>query len=65
MPFLFKGVIKMKNAVANIIIKSIFFICVTVAAIFFNNAHLLWWYILGLAIECSYFNKENKTIKGV
>lgn len=50
----------MKNTVANIIIKSIFFICVTVAAICFNNVHLLWWYCLGLALECSYINKGNK-----
>lgn len=52
----------MNNTVANIIIKSIFFICVTVAAVCFKNAHLLWWYCLGLALECSYLNKGNKTI---
>lgn len=32
--------------IANIIIKSVFALCVTMAAIYFNNAWVLWWYMV-------------------
>lgn len=39
---------------ANIIIKSAFAICVTVAACFFNKPEILWWYVLLLGIGYEY-----------
>lgn len=32
--------------IANVIIKSVFALCVTIAAICFSKAGILWWYIL-------------------
>lgn len=29
------------------------FVCITIAAIHFNNASLLWWYILPALMGCS------------
>lgn len=38
----------------NIVIKSVFAICVTVAAIYFKNAWILWWYVLLMLIGYDY-----------
>lgn len=38
----------------NIIIKCTFFVCVTVAAVYFGNAKILWWYVLALFINYGY-----------
>ena len=31
--------------IANIIIETVFTICVTMAAMYFNNAWILWWFV--------------------
>lgn len=46
----------------NIVIKSVFALCVTVAAIHFGNARILWWYILLLFMGYDY--KETSGKKG-
>jgi hypothetical protein len=45
---------------ANVIIKSVFAICVTVAAVYFNNSWILWWYMVVPFLGYSY---ESKPIK--
>lgn len=47
---------------ANIIIKSVFTICVTAAAIYFNNARIMWWYMVVPFLGYDY--KETPTKKG-
>ena len=47
----------------NMVIKSVFAVCVTVAAIHFNNAWILWWYIL-LAFLGYDYCKETPIEKG-
>lgn len=49
--------------IANIIIKSVFALCVTMAAIYFNNAWVLWWYMVVPFLGYEY--KEIPTKKGV
>ena len=39
---------------ANIIIMSVYAICVTFAAIHFNNPGILWWYLMLGVIGFSY-----------
>ena len=39
---------------ANIIIMSTFAICVTFAAVHFNNAGILWWYLMMGVIGFTY-----------
>lgn len=39
--------------VANYACRAVAFICVTVAAIYFNNAGVLWWYIVPLLMSIS------------
>lgn len=41
---------KIKDFV-NGIVKVTGFVCVTWAAIAFNNYHLLWWYIAAIIVE--------------
>lgn len=41
---------------ASTITKILFCVCVTVAAIHFNNAAILWWYLLSI-----FFGYEYKT----
>nr|DAR47203.1 MAG TPA: hypothetical protein [Caudoviricetes sp.] len=43
--------------IANIIIRSVFFICVTVAAIMFSNPTILCWYVLGIFLGFEYKEK--------
>ena len=40
--------------IGSIILKAIFFICVTIAAIYFQKPSLLWWYILGCFMGYEY-----------
>ena len=47
---------------ANIIIMSVFAICVTCAAIYFNNPVILWWYLLLTMI--GFTGKTKETTKG-
>lgn len=39
---------------ANIIIMSVYAICVTLAAIHFNDAGVLWWYLMMGVIGFTY-----------
>ena len=48
--------------IANIIIKSVFALCVTMAAIYFKNAWILWWFMIVPFIGYDY--KETPTKKG-
>lgn len=48
--------------IANIIIRSVFFICVTVAAIMFFKPVILCWYVLGIFLGFDY--RENRRQKG-
>lgn len=43
--------------IANIIIRSVFFICVIVAAIVFSKPIILCWYVLGIFLEIEYKEK--------
>jgi hypothetical protein len=36
----------MSKDVAKIIICSVGFVCITIAAVIFQNVNVLWWYIL-------------------
>lgn len=38
----------MKQVITAIALAAVLIVCVTVAAIHFNNAALLWWYILAI-----------------
>ena len=40
--------------VANVIIKSVYAVCVTILAIAFKSTAILWWFILLLFIGLSY-----------
>lgn len=44
--------------IANIIIRSVFFICVTVAAIMFFKPTILCWYVLGVFLGFDYKRKQ-------
>ena len=48
--------------IGNIIIKSIFALCVTVAAIYFRNPNILWWYMVVPFLGYDY--KETPIKKG-
>lgn len=43
--------------VCNIIIKSVFALCVTIAAIYFGRVGILWWYLLLLGIGYDYHSQ--------
>lgn len=43
--------------IANIIIRSVFFICVTVTAIVFSKPIILCWYVLGGFLGFNYSRK--------
>ena len=40
--------------IANVIIKSVYAVCVTILAIAFKSIGVLWWFILLLFIGLSY-----------
>lgn len=42
----------------NVVIKSIYTICVTAASIYFNRPSLLWWYVLLLVIGYVWKDEE-------
>ena len=44
--------------IANILIKTVFVICVTVSAIMFNKTSLLWWFVLTPFLGYEYKTKE-------
>ena len=45
----------------SVILKIAYCICVTIAAIHFNNAGILWWYILATVFGYSYHSgKDDK-----
>jgi len=46
--------------IANIIIESVFMICVSILAIKFQNTSLLWWFVLIPFLGFSYKIKPNK-----
>ena len=46
----------------NIVIKSVFALCVTAAAIYFGNPRILWWYILLMFLGYDY--KQTHTKEG-
>lgn len=41
----------------NIIVKLVFAICVTVAAIYFGRVGVLWWYLLLVGIGYEYHSE--------
>lgn len=49
---------------ANTIIMSVYAICVTCAAAYFNNPGILWWYLLLMLIGFTGKEKTTKTTKG-
>lgn len=49
----------------NIIVKSVYTICVTVAAIYFAKPAILWWYVLLLLIGFGWEKGDNEEETGV
>lgn len=47
--------------IANIFIEVSYVVCVTFAAIHFENARLLWWYLLALVIGYTFKQGEGKS----
>lgn len=50
--------------VANILIASVFMICVTTLAIMFNSTSILWWFILVPFLGYTYKDTAHPTEKG-
>lgn len=53
--------------IANILIKAIFMICVTILAITFSKTSLLWWFVLIPFLGYEYKtsnNSDHQTEKG-
>ena len=48
--------------ITNIIIKSVYIICITLMAIHFEKVGICWWYLLALFLGYDY--KENPINKG-
>ena len=44
--------------IANILIKTVFVICVTILSIMFNKTSLLWWLVLTPFLGYEYKTKE-------
>lgn len=42
----------------NIVLKCTYIICVTAAAIYFNSAAILWWYLLVFLLGYDYTPKK-------
>ena len=49
--------------IGNILIKSVFMICVTVLSIVFSKTSLLWWFILTPLLGYGY-SEDDSTEKG-
>ena len=45
---------------ANIAIMSTFAVCVTYAATYFNNPHILWWYLMLGFLGFSYKRRSDE-----
>lgn len=45
--------------IANTVIMSVYAMCVTYAAIHFDNPKLLWWYVLLTMLGFSYSRKKD------
>ncbi len=43
--------------IANILIKSVFMICVTILSIMFNKTSILWWFVLTPLLGYEYKTK--------
>lgn len=52
--------------IANILIKTVFVVCVTVLAIMFNRTNILWWFLLTPLLGYEYTRKidDHPTEKG-
>lgn len=50
-----------KVLILNILLKSVFVVCVTAAAIHFNNPNILWWYTFALLLGYNYESKREVT----
>lgn len=48
--------------IANILIRTVFMVCVTVLAIMFNRTNILWWFVLLPFLGYTY--KETPIAKG-
>lgn len=54
---------QIKYFILNIVLDISYIVCVTKAAMYFNNARLLWWYLLVLLIgyNVRFSNNEKHT----
>ena len=52
--------------IANILIRTVFMVCVTVLAIMFNRTNILWWFLLTPLLGYEYTRKieNHQTEKG-
>lgn len=50
--------------IANTVIKSVAFICITVAAIWFKMPVLLWWYLVPTFVGYSYRSGAKEACHG-
>ena len=48
---------------SNILIKIAYCVCVTVAAIHFNDSGILWWYLCAFMFGYSYHHNDGKESK--
>ena len=46
--------------IANMVIESVYAVCITRAAIYFNNPWILWWYI-PVFLCCGFNYKERRS----
>ena len=44
--------------IAHCITRAIAFVCVTIAAIYFQKASVLWWYLAPLLMELKYTTND-------
>jgi hypothetical protein len=44
----------------NVLLKILYCVCVTVAAIHFNDARILWWYLLATVFGYDYSSGKEK-----
>lgn len=47
--------------IGNILIKTVFMICITILSVVFNNTSLLWWFLLAPFLGYSYETKKGST----
>lgn len=45
---------------ASLLVKTVFAVCITVAAIHFNKPAILWWYCLAAFVGWTYESKKDK-----